>query len=351
MGCFNTAIGEALIKVFYMLINKMILNKRTRIKIRDIIFQILLKGKRFHLEDSILIFSDPRGGSTWLSEILEEIPNTIISWEPLHVEKGVVPKSYNLGWRPYLEKDSKSRRIAELFEKILTLKISSPWTRKFFTYRALLSGEQVVTKFVRGTRLLPWLTATYPSLKYKPILLVRHPITTCYSQLKYFYGLQLEEMWEKKENRIFENPLPSESLKGTSKEVIQVGSIFEEQIIKWCIHNVSTLNISTEKQKWVKIYYEDLILNPTTVLDYLAENTGLPIGKEVIENFDFQRPSKTNYQQRKFSNPEEILKDSFKEFDRDQLDKIQAIFDFFKLKDYNALSVNPVLKSSLECHP
>ena len=75
-------------------------------KIKFFFFKIILSSKNFNVENSIIIFSEARGGSTWLMEILSTIPKTAINWEPLHVKNGVVPKKLNWGWRPYIHKES-----------------------------------------------------------------------------------------------------------------------------------------------------------------------------------------------------------------------------------------------------
>ena len=70
--------------------------KQQLIILLDIPNQILIfliwKSKRFQLQESIIICSETRGGSTWLISILSNIPNTCINWEPLHEKRGVSPK-------------------------------------------------------------------------------------------------------------------------------------------------------------------------------------------------------------------------------------------------------------------
>lgn len=39
--------------------------------------------KRFQPEQALVIFSDPRGGSTWVSEVVNEVPRPFVYWEPL----------------------------------------------------------------------------------------------------------------------------------------------------------------------------------------------------------------------------------------------------------------------------
>ena len=54
-------------------------------------------------QNTLLIFANPRGGSTWLAEILNEIPDTALALEPLYKDKliefekqdNIIPKLSN----------------------------------------------------------------------------------------------------------------------------------------------------------------------------------------------------------------------------------------------------------------
>src|SRR5690242_1804363 len=81
---------------------KKILNywRRQRDGIIISIFKKIIKIKNFQAEQGIILCSEPRGGSTWLMEIFTKIRGTLINWEPLHVENGVVPKEFRWGRMP-----------------------------------------------------------------------------------------------------------------------------------------------------------------------------------------------------------------------------------------------------------
>ena len=53
----------------------------------------MLKAKSFEVKDSIFIFSEPRGGSTWLMEIISHIPNSATIFEPFHSHYGALDLS------------------------------------------------------------------------------------------------------------------------------------------------------------------------------------------------------------------------------------------------------------------
>ena len=97
------------IPYLHLLMKKMIskITKRVFKEAIDFLFiRPILKSKKFNAADSIILFSEARGGSTWLMEMLRETLNVCINWEPLHVNSGVVPKENKLGWRPFIPKDN-----------------------------------------------------------------------------------------------------------------------------------------------------------------------------------------------------------------------------------------------------
>ena len=84
----------------------------------QILIYLVWKYKRFNLKESIVIFSEARGGSTWLMEILSSLPNSSINWEPLHVAKGVAPKKYKFGSRPFIPHNEENTLYSKLFKEI-----------------------------------------------------------------------------------------------------------------------------------------------------------------------------------------------------------------------------------------
>ena len=86
-----------------------LLRKKVR---RELLFYIL-KHKRFKLHNAILLFSDPRGGSTWLMEALSQLPRTIPNREPLQGYNGVVPKEFGFGWYPLIPIENRERKYID----------------------------------------------------------------------------------------------------------------------------------------------------------------------------------------------------------------------------------------------
>ena len=304
----------------------------------QILIFLILKFKRFQLQDSIIIFSETRSGSTWLMSLLSIIPNTCINWEPLHKNKGVVPKIYSFGDRPFISKDNKDKKYFILFKTILTLKASSQWTRKHLTISSLFSSKMVITKFVRANLLIPYILKIFKFNK-KPIFLIRHPIDICSSQNKSNFSESFHNKY-KKEN--IPNDINKPIFEKHFAFLNKLDTDLEIRIALWCINNISTLNNSDIFSKMFVVYYYDLILNPKSQLEKIYKNLGI---EEVLyKNFnfiDFKKPSSTARANQSYDDANYQLNKNIKILSPLQKNNIQKIFDYFNFKLFDAYSADP----------
>lgn len=153
---------------------------KLKLKVRNLLVKIILRIKPFHISENIVIFSEGRGGSTWLMEILAKSTGACINWEPLHPDKGVVPKEYQFGNIPFISESDNTQSYKRLFSKIHRYKTHTPWSRRYLSLRSLVKSRHVLVKYIRANLLIPYLTQNF-NFKYRPIFLVRHPIDICLS--------------------------------------------------------------------------------------------------------------------------------------------------------------------------
>ena len=303
-----------------------------------------MTGKNYDIKDAIIITSDPRSGSTWLMELLGDLPDCIVNWEPLNPNFGVDPKHYKLGNRPLINSNNNSNQLRKLFEDILTLKVFNAWTRQYITLKKISSSKYVVTKFVRANNLLPWFTKDL-NLNHKPILLLRHPITTCMSNLKNFRGgMTLASLSQPySEQNIFVPPdwINNERYIKHQDFINSLSTPLERKVALWCVNNTHVI-IHPEREKWITVYYEDLVLKPEEEFSLLLKKLELPFSPKDYEHLNFKRASDTNIRNGYNPNPAIQLESFLKVFDDVYLNKIQNIFDYFELKNYTAFSAYPI---------
>lgn len=302
------------------------------------LIRCLLVLKRFSVANCILIFSEARSGSTWLMELISQLPNSTINWEPLHVERGVVPRDYRLGWRPNITIENHDIKFKKLFKEIITFKRSNNWSAQFVKIKSLLGVKYVITKYVRANMSLNWFVHEFGSeLRFKPILLLRHPITTCFSRMQKFERIKFDEVSVTKNLKAFQIPDCINNSRFIEHKSFLDGleTMLELEIAIWCINNSAILN-SSNSQKWCLVHYEDLVMNTESTLSKLLNESRLV---NVFGHFEFNdrhKASVTSLNRSKKINPKDQIGYYLTLLSTDYLDRIQIIFDYFNITMYEA---------------
>ena len=294
------------------------------------------------LKNAIIICSEPRGGSTWLMEILQSMPKTVVNMEPLHHFSGVVPARFNLGWYPYIPQENNEIKYLRFFKAVLTFKVYNRWTTGKVGIKKLLSAKRVLTKFVLANRLLPWLTLHFNhKLSHWPIYLVRHPIPTCISQLRNFHGIQKERLLSvSATNFKVPNGIFNDRFKEHETYLASLSSSLERHIALWCINNVAIMD-HPNKAGWITVYYEDLVKNPLTETRKLMQQLGIETPPQHWEMFNFKIPSASNFKNHYKKDPHQQLESFLAQFSKQELQRIQDIFDYFNFNVYSAFNAYP----------
>ena len=150
--------------------------------IRSTILRPKLAG-RFNENESLVISSTPRSGSTLLGQVLSAIPNSCTLFEPLHLDNVPEAAAAGFGWRTYLKPDEDWPEGKSYLKRVFRGEILNQWTVREISYRDISEKNLLIVKFVRANRLYPWLCANFDLPP--PILLIRHPCGVISSQLNY----------------------------------------------------------------------------------------------------------------------------------------------------------------------
>lgn len=295
----------------------------------------VLQAKPFKVEDALILTGDPRGGTTWLMEMLARLPGTVINWEPLHHGRGVVPVGARWGRRPYFPPDDRDPdRFASMCD-ILTFQRSTPWTTKHATLEQARDATQVLTKFVRANLLLPWLTTRIAFVR-PPVLLLRHPVPTVLSQLRAFH---LEEQMRpriKVPDAVF-----SERYSANLDYLNGLTPGLERNVAMWCVNNLSTIRDPRHGKAWVTVHYEDLLLDPQRELSRIALAWGID-PSIFTEGLDPHKASATTFGSDLRRRPAEQAGKWRDRIEHDQKQRIQNILDHFEVDEYSAFEAAPV---------
>ena len=246
-------------------------------KIRTVIGLYNLKNQLgISRPKNIAIFASPRGGSTWLSEILCELPNSFSVFEPLNPNYHEELKPLKLARYHYLSEDENHTALYKLFNGLFNGTL--PWKSYYFDNRVkqILNSKYLVHKFCFGNMLLPWIVKHFD---IKPLLFIRHPCGVVSSQLKH---PQFQEI-ENNENFI----IPVEQFPQfytPYKELIKSLETREEILAAiWAFGIKNTLYHPDNNKKWLSIFYENLLLETENELNKIQNWLSVRLPEDILE--------------------------------------------------------------------
>lgn len=229
-----------------------------------------MSRRRFEPEDALLICADPRGGSTWLAEILTRIPNTALFWEPLNI--GVAPTFRNLGfrYREFIQEGTENPDVHSAFERLFSGQYLDPYVLHRTSVRTFRQADKPLVKFCRATQLLPWLTSEF-LFKRKPIHLLRHPCAVVASQMRY-------GAWDNVDPRLSDAEILSDPLLAPHHDVVsKIDSVEERLAAFWAAVNSVALNHPERNQRWMTLSYEQLVQDPVSQVGAIQAEWSLEI--------------------------------------------------------------------------
>ncbi|EMR03573.1 sulfotransferase family protein [Cesiribacter andamanensis] len=154
------------------------------------------REKSFNQKNTISLFTHPRGGSTWLAEILKTVPNTALVdeplWRGLFQGNGSIPdpkdgklketRLLNFYYYQPIPQNVEWPEAEEFFYKLFNREIANLNIYRETNIRQLGKAETFIYKFNFGHLLLPWLRDKFD---IKAICLSRHPCAVVASQMKH----------------------------------------------------------------------------------------------------------------------------------------------------------------------
>lgn len=300
-------------------------------------------NKKIKIEDNILISGSPRSGTTWLMELMSDIPDYTFIFEPLH--PGLFQQGFKVGFsnKTYVPVDKDWNVGKNYLRKVFTGEIVTVLpaygpSLKMAMRRIL--AHRFIIKTIRMNRLLPWVSERFD---FRSIfLIIRHPCAVVASQLKTgIYGYDHKYppfssyMPDTKTiiNEISEIESIDDEMKGCLKKIKT-----KEEILAaaWCIDNL--IPLSYNKQfPWKTIFYEDLVKNGEKVLTDLFKNIGVEKTQRQ-KNRLLKKQSLTapkNKDKNTITNYEKQLSKWKRYLSKKQIDRILRVVSIFGLDFYN----------------
>lgn len=300
-------------------------------------FKAAAKKKNYDVNKARLLFADPRGGSTWLTEVLLKLmEDTALVWEPLHIDNVDRFKALDFGWRQYIPASMEWPEAKEVFDVLFQGRLMNSWLATFTTLKTYNEADKLFFKFCRGAGVLEWLVNQY-NFEVKPIYLVRHPFAVVASQMRqggwtYAYsGFQIPS-----------SPF-SDILYEPHRSFLETLQTKEEALVAtWCLTNQSVLKSPNNNKKWLTLTYEDLVMEPVTTLRNVLNHWKMDAVTDTQLNDLVSQPSKTTIKGSAISG-EAQLSQWKKRLSKEQLTQLHKVLEHFEIDAYGA-SIYPNLK-------
>lgn len=318
-----------------------------RDKIKEALFYyrylMILKTRAFK-GDIISIFGMPRGGTTWLSELIRTIPNSTLVWEPLFMYRQykinfINPfsypeqRKYGLSWNMYLPPDIEDQKMKIFFSKLFSRKIINLKLYRFNSIKEIGKSNTLIFKFCFGNLLLPWLVHNF---KIKPILLIRHPCAVISSQLSFGNNFQWhKENYKLIKDRVHQYP---EIFKQYLDVVQYIKSPEALLAFEWAVQYNYLIKHPWNNKEWLTVSYEDLYINGQVqinrIFEYLKRDVPSGIYK-MLRTPSFS--SSSGHSKKEIQTGNQIIAW------RDRLTKeqISNIFSMLEIMNVDYYSLNP----------
>lgn len=211
----------------------------------------------------VFLFSTPRSGSTWLMELIWSQADFKACNEPLDVRNPLVRRY--LGITDWLRLYDRSAIpiLRPYFQAICAGRLHALDPVPFRgSYRPVT--HRIVFKIIMGGEdRINWFRDTFNG---QIVYLIRHPIAVSLSR-EYFPRLSAmlnsDYRWHFTADQI-----------SFAQRILEKGTKLEQGVLSWCLENAGSLQAATDD--WLTIAYEDLVLDPQSVIDQLADRLVLP---------------------------------------------------------------------------
>jgi hypothetical protein len=311
------------------------LRKKINKTTKDLAWTLASSVKTFSPENNILLFCNSRGGSTWLLELIELIPNTVTLWEPLHpLASTTFNKELGFSTHQYIPEEANWNEAKEAFSNLFKGKILNGHICSFSQPYQLLKADKMIIKFCHANAMLPWLTKNF-NFKLTPIFLVRHPFAVVASQLQHRAWNHILPQFQLPDcpfKDYYSNHSEFLSKINTKEELLTAG---------WCLSNMVPLNSSHNNEKWVTVYYENMFQNPANEIKKIFDRWDIEIPPTIIEQV--AKPSKATVDARFLQEKERQLSKWKDFFNKQQIKKMGDVLQHFNMLHYSPENPLPAI--------
>jgi hypothetical protein len=291
-------------------------------------------------DNTICLFCQPRGGSTWLAEIMLHLPGSVLIDEPLwrgnlkeawgkpDFFERKVPQLADLDfyYNQYIPSDEPWPEASVVFEDILSGRVPSNGLYAEQDMRKLRGNGVYITKFCYGNLLMAWLVKQF---NVKAILLTRHPCAVISSQLTHpsWQQLKLDER-----GKVANFPF-NDIYVAAMERVGKIGDRESFLATLWALNFRHTAMQHENNKSWLTISYEGLLLNFDYEIDRIDNRFSLGLNRLAM---DHRKPSRSACAGLFGKHETQAQLDSWKKrLSQKQISAILNVLEKFEIEIYN----------------
>ena len=214
-------------------------------------------------EPDVLLFSTPRGGSTWLFELIGTQPGFKSCEEPLNLRNSNVSRALGIDdWQDMYHK-SREPSICVYFQRLHEGKLSH-MNRNLWEANHRAFTHRMVYKVLHGAEYMAPVLAE--SVGARVVVLLRHPIPVALSRRTL---PRLDAILQSSASEHYDAEVVREMI-----DIAAKGAPLERGVLSWCLQTAPLLNAA--RPDWAIVTYEQLVVDASPVIQHLAEVLALP---------------------------------------------------------------------------
>lgn len=295
-------------------------------------------------QKNIFLFSTPRSGSTWLAELIATQPGFKIVNEPFNIRKQIVSEYLGINTWEGINDLRNAQKVYDYLNMFVQGK-DRDWRFKrevpFSQFWNAVTDRILFKILFAGEQNPDWFKENFNG---EVLFLLRHPASVSLSRtslprlesfLQAPYSDQFLDYQISFANQLYRN-----------------GSIFQLAVLDWCLQNIPL--IRQVKPDWAVISYEQTVMEPEIVINYLVHKFQFPKPDRMFEQIHKASGStvKSNSESKiVLQDPSQImhkrkwLVEKWQEhISQDQIKQAMEILECFELTFYNMKDTLPSLQ-------
>ena len=307
--------------------------KRTQ-AVKNFVLSTITSNFPTDLTDTIVVTGSPRSGTTWLAELLREMPGYKQLNEPLHLDSAPRAREVQgLKWRTYVPENDDFPELEGLLHDAFTGREGSTWKWRLKDSNPLrqvyqhATRRKLIVKLIRAGRMLPWVTKRFPVRAL--VSTFRHPCAVVASQLN--YGWSVSRYPEPTDLQETLGQFPNEIERMFGSVLANIDSPAGVLAAVWCIDTYMTLHQPVYRP-WIVTTYEDLLERRTTEVHRILDALGEPVPQGL--DAQLNEPSHSAADDLTVDDIERQLSKWQQRLDADQIDTVLSLVDTFGLTVY-----------------